>query len=188
MTIYWASDYPALTAAIQAIPNYQSQSDQQITDLLNAQTEPDDGPVDAGAIRTAALENRFTRVAGANSRSVWGALQVMAARAWSEGTQAADHAKNDVICAASSFLSIFRELEAAGTPLVRGSALWNTMDVDLQILTNTTAAGASMNLPATSGAPIMTVAQANWVRAQGDRTRPKWVPLLSPDVIGAHRA
>lgn len=187
MPIDWhdnAAGTVAAQAAIAAIPNSGAQTSATVATALNGQTEPDDGAAPAGEIRTAALETRFTRAGGANTRSLWGTLQAMSVRVWSEGTQAADHAKNDVICAAASFLSIFRELEETGAPLIRNNALWSSMDKDLEILSNTTAAGASLNLPATSGSPIMTKAQADWVRLQGDRTRPKWYPSpLSADDV-----
>jgi hypothetical protein len=169
------------------LPAYAGMTDAAIAAAISAQTEADDGPVDAAGIRRVAMETRFTRAAGANTRSLWGGLQAMDGRTWSEGTQAADHAKNDVICAASSFLAIFSDLEG-GAALVRGNALWNSMDKDLEILSNTTAAGATMNLPATSGSPLMTKAHADWMRGQGDRTRQKWARgVYESDVTAARQ-
>jgi hypothetical protein len=167
-------------------PAYQGMNDEQIAAALNAQTVPDDAAPDWAEVRRLALETRFTRAASANTRSIWGSLKAMAARPWSEGTQNADHAKNDVIIAAQSFLSVFGELSSAA--FVRGNALWTSVSRDLEILSNQTEQGASLNLPATSGSPILTKAQADFIRALGDRMKPRWDHLLTPGEIGMARA
>lgn len=167
-------------------PAYVGLTDQQIADLLNAQTVAETGPADWENVRELALTTRFSRAANSNTRSIWGSLRAMADRPWSEGTQAADHAKNDVIIAAHSFLSVFQELTE--TPFVRGNALWTSVSKDLEILSNTKADNTPLALPASSGSPIMTFAQAEFVRSLGDRTRPKWSPELSAGDIQTARA
>jgi hypothetical protein len=171
-----------------AKPAYAAMTDTQVATAISAQTEPDDGPVDTDPILQAAIETQFVRTAGANSRSIWGGLRAMAQRTWSEGTQAADHQKNDVIVAAHTFLAILERLEETEAPLVRGNTLWNSMDKALELLSNTTAAGATMNLPATSGAPLMTKAQADWMRQQGDRVRRKWNNGVGESDVASVRA
>ena len=127
-------------------------------------------------VRRQAIESRITPAGQAVSRGVWGFLQAVAARVYLDTTTTADRQKNDVICAARNFLALFSELERGGA-LVRGNTLWNSMDTDLTILLGTT-----------GGAPLMTAAQANFMRSLGDRTRQKWTHGIHESYVTLMRA
>jgi hypothetical protein len=159
MTIFWPNDYPALDAAIRAVPNYQTLTDQQITDTLNAQTEVEDGPVDVRGVRRKAIEER-----------VWGKLQAFGGRAF-----VTTAATQDLTNACRNFLALFSELEGSA-PLVRNNALWNAMDADLTVMT-----------ASTGGGPVLTAGQATYMRSLGDRTRARWTPIITSDVVAIRR-
>ena len=157
MPIYWPADRTILAAAIVALPNYQTLSDLQIATQLGAQTEVDDGPVDLASVRRQAIEQR-----------IWGRLISFAERAFS--TTPAVQALSD---ACRNHLSLFSEPEGT-VRLVRVStaevsnALWLAMDADLTLMT-----------ASTGGGPVLTAAQAAFMRALGDRLRSKWSPLAT---------
>ena len=159
MSIYWPENRALVANAIHAIPGWETMTDRAITDTLNAQREVEDGPVDAAGVRRTAIEQR-----------IWGKLQAFGNRAF-----VTTAATQDLTNACRNFLAMFSELDQ-GAPLVRNNALWAAMDADLTLMT----AG-------TGGGPVLTAAQANYMRGLGDRTRPVWVPELTPDVIASQR-
>lgn len=126
-------------------PAYAGLSDNAIAAVLTPQTVPDTNPIDVGALRLKAVEER-----------IWGKLQAFAGRAFS-GTAATQ----DLTNAARNFLAVFDSLGSA--PLVRNNALWQAMDADLTLLTG-----------AAGGGPVLTAGQATYMRNLGDRTRSKW--------------
>jgi len=157
-------------------PAYASMDDAAIAAAINAQTEPDDGPLDMQAVRRQAIEARFTPPSHTVARGVWGTLQAVGARVFLDTQTAADRQKNDVISACRNFLALFSELEG-GAALVRGNTLWASMDADLTILTGST-----------GGAPVMSNAQANFMRGLGDRTRQKWTGGVADTDVASARA
>jgi len=138
---------------------YDGMSDEQIAAALNAQTVPDDTPIDIAALKLKAIEER-----------IWGKLQGFANRVFS-GT-ANVQALTD---AARNFLAIFESLGAA--PLVRDNALWQAMDADLTVLTG-----------AAGGGPVLTAGQATYMRNLGDRIRPRWSSTISAGMVATARA
>lgn len=150
-----------------ALPAYAGMTDDAIVAALAAQTEPDDTPVDMAKVRRTAIEQR-----------VWGKLEGFSGRAF-----VTNAAQQDLTHACKNFMSLFRELGGQAV-LVRPqtgvsaetSALWSAMDADLTLMTGST-----------GGGPVLTVAQANWMRSLGDRTRPRWDSVPAPNDIAAAR-
>lgn len=143
-----------------ALPAYNGMTDAQISAAFAAQTEPDTSAVDMAAVRRTAIENR-----------IWGKLKAFSTRAF-----VTTAATQDLTNACMNFMSLFTEL-AGQANLVRGNALWNAMDADLTLMTGSA-----------GGGPVLTVAQANFMRALGDRTRPRWDTVPFADDITAARA
>lgn len=148
-----------LKAADAALPGAPLSLSDAARDL-NAQTEPDDGPVDTGAVRRTAIEQR-----------IWGKLQAFGNRAF-----VTTAAQQDLTNACRNFLALFSELGGQAA-LVRGNAIWNAMDADLTLMTGTA-----------GGGPVLTTGQANYMRALGDRTRAKWRPPVDAGNVQTARA
>jgi hypothetical protein len=159
-----------------AKPAYAGMTDAAVATAISAQTEPDDGPLDMQSVRRQAIEGRYTQPSHTVPRGVWGLLQAVGSRTYVDTTTVADRQKNDVTCSARNFLALFSELEN-GAALVRNNALWASMDADLTVLTGTT-----------GGAPLMSTAQATFMRGLGDRTRQKWQNGVYESDVSAIRA
>ena len=147
------------------LPAYAGMTDEAIAAALTAQMEPDDNPLDMAMVRRKAIEVR-----------VWGRIESFATRAFT-GTAATQ----DLTNACRNFMALFREGQPvllrpqAGVPAEK-SALWGAMDADLLVMTG-----------ATGGGPVLTVPQADWMRALGDRTRPRWTGGVQPTDVSAAR-
>jgi hypothetical protein len=147
------------SSGITPRPAYAGMSDEQVAAALNAQTVPNADPIDTNALKLKAIEER-----------IWGKLVSFASRAF-----VTTAAQQDLTNACRNFMAIFESL--ANAPLVRGNALWNAMDADLTLMT-----------ASTGGGPAISTAQANYMRALGDRTKPRWDETITAVWIAQARA
>ena len=138
---------------------YAGLSDAQIAAALNAQTVPNADPINTGALKLKAIEER-----------IWGKLHGYAARVFN--SNAAIQGKTD---AARNFLAIFDSLGSA--PLVRGNNLWLAMDADL----------TALQTAGTDGA-VLTAGQATYMRNLGDRTKARWDETITGGMVATARA